>query len=241
MDLDGLFDDPEIGGDLLVKPPCHDQFHDLYLAWREARQPLQDRCLVHLPLVFQPCTLEARLHGGEQRGSIRRLCEEVDGAGFHSFHARRDIAPAREKDHRMTSSTRHKRLLDAKAVHAGQDGGRCIPSRGDRHRSTAPRRFENIPPDNRRPTAISSRRARPVRRRRRGKPFRSGATTDPHPTPGRQGRLAPMCPQLLPALPACGSPRPAGRKLDEPHRIMHCPVDRDTFRSLTRHAQSPLL
>ena len=53
----------------------------------------------------------------------------------------------------------------------------------------------------------------PERQLRRRPPRRA------HPTPCDQGRLAPVRPELLPALPARGAPPRGGRHVDQPHRL----------------------
>ena len=58
----------------------------------------------------------------------------------------------------------------------------------------------------------------PARRRAR-RQLRSAPDGRPHPAQGAQGRLAPLCAELLPALPPRGAPCRGCRHLDQPCRL----------------------
>ena len=58
----------------------------------------------------------------------------------------------------------------------------------------------------------------PARRRAR-RQLRSAPDGGPHPAQGAQGRLAPLCAELLPALPPRGAPCRGCRHLDQPCRL----------------------
>ena len=64
-------------------------------------------------------------------------------------------------------------------------------------------------------------------------------TGRPHPAQGAQGRLAPLCAKLLPALPPRGAPCRGCRHLDQPCRLQMCSAQRlGVGASLSGHGAS---
>src|SRR5262249_43629632 len=98
MDLDRHLPCSQLRGALLVELPRHDEGHDLALTRRERGVAILQRRQLVLPLPGDLVALERLVDGIEQVLVVERLGEELDRAGLHGLHGRRDVAVAGDED-----------------------------------------------------------------------------------------------------------------------------------------------
>src|SRR5438552_12307333 len=120
VNLDGLLGDSELARDRPVRPPRHDELHDLALPGGEPREALAELLALRLGAAHLAVHLESVGDAVEQALAAEGFLEEVDGARLHRPHRRRDVAVSRDHDDREADVAAGERALEIEPAHPGQ-------------------------------------------------------------------------------------------------------------------------
>ena len=120
VELHGLLDDPQVGGDLLIELARSQAREHLALARSEARRrarAARPRRRSHAaPTPLPRC----RADRGQQHVGLHRLGEEIGSAGLDRLDGLRDVPEAGEEDDRPDAARLGQPALQAQAVEIGQ-------------------------------------------------------------------------------------------------------------------------
>src|SRR5437667_584035 len=120
VNLDGLLGDSELARDRPVRPPRHDELHDLALPRGEPREALAELLALRRGAAHLAVHLESVGDAVEQALAAEGFLEEVDGARLHRPHRRRYIAVSRDHDDREADVAAGERALEIEPAHPGQ-------------------------------------------------------------------------------------------------------------------------
>ena len=98
--FDRLLADPQLAGDLLVKPAGDDECEHLRLAWRESRDPSFDLGDPGSLVQIADILLDGPTHRFQQNIGAIGLSDEIHRARLHRADASRDVTVPSDEDDR---------------------------------------------------------------------------------------------------------------------------------------------
>src|SRR3989442_4543609 len=120
MNLDGLLRDADLARDGPVRPPCHDEAHDLALPRGEPCEALAELLALRLGAAHLAVHLESAGDAVEQELAAEGFLDEVDGARLHRPHRRRYVDVSGDHDDGEPDVAAGERALEIEPTHPGQ-------------------------------------------------------------------------------------------------------------------------
>src|SRR5262245_6343420 len=116
MNLDGLFNRPEVASNLLVDPSSHAMCKLFACSWSQGCNLSLDRSQFGVNLARLGILLFGSRYSPEQVLLAHRLGQEINSARPHGAHTRWDVALSRDEDDRPMKPFGCQRMLQRNAV-----------------------------------------------------------------------------------------------------------------------------
>jgi len=136
MRFDRVLAEAELGRNLLIEFASCDTRHDLNLTVREPIAPLAEERKFGASGPSLAIALKGLADGHEQIFTVNWFWQEFKGTGFHGTHGHRDVAVARDEDHRQVATFRGKLVLKLEAPYVGHANVEHQAGRGVRDRAS---------------------------------------------------------------------------------------------------------
>ena len=120
MHFDGVFDNTQIGRDLLVETPRCDVLEHLPFAGRKRAESMLGRAQHRSERALRGIDMECFIERGKQLRLFDWLVEHIQSTGLYRAHTRWDVCLVGQKDDRAVTAPGAESLLNLQTVHPGE-------------------------------------------------------------------------------------------------------------------------